>query len=207
MRRFSRLTLIIGLIIRATVAFSQNQASSIRTIDFANFHYVGSIGHFRADYYPRNSFTLRNGKFGDWRDGMTLRKIVYGDVTGDGEEEAIITFDVNTDGSAGVDQVYIYSLKSYRPRFLWGFEGGDRAEGGLRQAYPDRGELVIELFGRGTRIGGYIGNTEPVGLCCPQSFTRTHYRFRHGRLRQRGKMEILPNPGASTNCPTCFPGS
>ena len=77
---------------------------------------------------------------------MTLRKIVYGDVTGDGSEEAIVTFDVNTDGNAGVDQVYIYTLKNHGPRFLWGFEGGDRAEGGLRQAYADHSELVIELL-------------------------------------------------------------
>jgi diadenosine tetraphosphatase ApaH/serine/threonine PP2A family protein phosphatase len=207
MRTLSTLVLFAGFVLCANTGFSQQWASSIRNIDFANFRYVGSIGHFRAEWYPRNSFTLRNGKFGDWRDGMTLRKIVYGDVTGDATEEAIVTFDVNTDGNAGIDQVYIYTLKNHRPTFLWGFEGGDRAEGGLRQAYADHGELVIELYGRGTRIGGYIGNTEPVGLCCPESFTRTRYRFRKGHFVKHGKMEILPNPAAKTNCPTCLPGS
>jgi len=206
MAKLSTVALIIAASFPANV-FSQRAVSSIRTIDFANFRYLGSIGHFRADYYPRKSFTLHNGKFGDWRDGMTLRKVVYGDVTGDGAEEAIVTFAVDTDGNAGVEQVYIYTLRNHRPRFLWGFEGGDRSDGGLRQAYARNGELVIELYGRGTRIGGYIGNTEPVGLCCPKSFTRTRYGFRNGRFVKHGNMEILPNPAAATNCPTCLPGS
>jgi hypothetical protein len=103
--------------------------------------------------------------------------------------------------------VYIFTLRNNRPKFLWGFEGGDRAWGGLRRAYVQDGELVIELFGRGTYIGGELLSTEPAGLCCPRSFTRTHYRWRKGRFRQRGKMEILPNPMATTNCPTCLPAS
>jgi len=184
---------------------SKQSVASIREIDFANFRYAGTIGRFPAGYGPTKAFTLKGGKVGDWRDGFTLRKIVFGDVTGDGIEEAIITLDVNTDGNAGVDQVYIYGLKFNRPRFLWGFEGGDRADGGLRQAYAENGQLVIELWGRGTQIGGYIGSTESVGLCCPKSFTRTRYHFRNGRFMKRGKMEILENPAFKTNCPTCMP--
>jgi hypothetical protein len=107
--------LTIAVILVASNAFAQRSESPIRKIDFANFRFVGSIGHFRAEAYPRKSFTLRDGKFCDWRDGMTLRKLLYGDVTGDGAEEAIITFAVDTDGSAGVDQVYIYTMKNGHP--------------------------------------------------------------------------------------------
>src|SRR5262245_4979693 len=168
MRRFSTLFLIFVLLLfSAHDAFSQQ---AIREIDFSNFRYAGSIGLFPAEFHPTKAFTLSNGKVGDWRYGFTLRKAVFGDITGDGSEEAIIRLDINTDGSAGADQVYIYTLKNGRAKFLWGFEGGDRAEGGLRQAYAQDGQLVIELWGRGTQIGGYLGNTEPVGLCCPKSF-------------------------------------
>ena len=193
------------LLLSNYTAASQHSPSSIRDIDFANFRYAGTIARFPAEFRQTKAFALSNGKMGDWRYGFTFRKVVFGDITGDGNEEAIITLDINTDGSAGVDQVYIYTLKNRRPKFLWGFEGGDRAEGGLRQAYAEDGGLVVELWGRGTQIGGWLGNTEPVGLCCPKSFTRTRYRFHNGRFIKRGKLEILPNPQASTRCPTCMP--
>jgi hypothetical protein len=205
----AKLSIIVALLIvfsfPATEVFSQRAESSSHTIDFANFH--GSIGLFRAVEYPTRSFTLRAGKFGDWQKGMTLRRVVYGDVTGDGIDEAIVTLAVNTAGSAAVDHVYIFTLRDNRPRFLWGFEGGDRAWGGLRQAYTENGELVVELFGRGTHIGGDLGSTEPVGLCCPQSMTRARYRWHAGRFHRYAGLEILPNPGAKTNCPTCLPDS
>src|SRR6185436_5100577 len=109
-------TLIVIIIeLLCTDAFPQQPTLAIRNIDFANFRYAGTIGRFPAGYGPTKAFTLKGGKVGDWRDGFTLRKIVFGDVTGDGIEEAIITLDVNTDGNAGVDQVYIYALKFNRP--------------------------------------------------------------------------------------------
>jgi hypothetical protein len=199
--------LLIAVLVSVTAASSQRAAPSIRSTDFANFAYHGSIGLFPTAEYPTKSFTLRNGKSGDWRQGMTLVKVVYGDVTNDGVEEGIVTLAVNTEGSAAVNHVYVYTFKNNRPKFLWGFEAGDRAWGGLRQAYTQDGELVIDLFGRGTHIGAELSSTEPVGLCCPRSFTRTHYRWRNARFRHRGKMEILPNPTAATNCPTCLPSS
>jgi len=199
--------LLSVVLVSGTAAFSLRADPSIRSIDFANFAYHGSIGLFPTAEYPTKSFTLRNGKSGDWHQGMTLVKVAYADITNDGVEEGIVTLAVNTEGSAAVNHVYVYTFKKNQPKFLWGFEAGDRAWGGLRQAYAQDGELVIELFGRGTHIGAELGSTEPVGLCCPRSFTRTHYRWRKARFRQRGKREILPNPTAATNCPTCLPVS
>jgi hypothetical protein len=205
--KVSRIIFVTAILLCPCAVLCQRAPSPIHSVDFANFSYHGSIGLFPTAEYPTKSFSLHNGKSGDWRQGMTLVKVVYGDVTGDRVEEAIVTLAVNTDGSAAVNHVYIYTFKRNRPKFLWGFEGGDRAWGGLRQAYSQNGELVVELFGRGTQIEGQLGSTEPVGLCCPRSFTRTRYRWRYGQFRQHGKMEILPNPTATTNCPTCLPGS
>jgi hypothetical protein len=201
-----RLIVIVALLFVASTTFAQ-QRDSIRSIDFANFRYHGSIGLFPTAEYPTKSFTLRHGKSGDWRKGMTFEKVVFGDITRDGIEEAIVRLSVNTDGSAAVDHVYIFTMRRNKPTFLWGFEGGDRAWGGLRHAYAEKGELVIELFGRGSRIGRELGPTESVGLCCPRSFTRARYRWHNGRFRRRGTLEILPNPLASSTCPTCLSAS
>jgi hypothetical protein len=168
--------------------------SSIRQVDFSNFSYQGSKGLFPTSEYPTENFAVRDGKSEETTNqyGMQLQPIEYGDATGDNVEEAIISFYVLTEGSAGVSHVYIYTLKEDKPVFLWGFESGDRASGGLNRAYAENGKLVVELFGRGTQIGGNLGMTEPVGYCCPRSFTRSRYEWRINRFEQVGEIEILP---------------
>lgn len=180
---------------------------SLRSIDFSNFTYPGSRGLFPTPEFPTTKFTLKNGKSGDWRRGMTFGEVIYDDVTGDKVEEAIVTLSVNTDGSAAVNHAYVYTLKSRRPQFLWGFEGGDRAWGGLRRVYPKGSGLIVELWGKGTRLGGDLIGTEFSGLCCPRSFTRAYFQWRKGSFRQNRKVEILPNPMVGTRCYTCLPDS
>ncbi len=157
-------------LILSAAAFAQ-EVDSIRSIDFSNYTYPGSRGLFPTPEYETTRFTLKGGKSGDGREGMTFRRAVYGDVTGDGVAEAVIILGVNTEGSAAVSHVYIYTLKDRRPEFLWGFESGDRAWGGLRKVYPQDGGLVIELWGKGTRLGGDLVGSEFTALCCPKSFT------------------------------------
>lgn len=168
--------------------------SSMRRVDFSNFSYQGSNGLFPTSEYETENFAIRDGKSEQTTSqyGMQLQPIEYGDVTGDNVEEAILSFYVLTDGSAGVNHVYIYTLRENKPVFLWGFESGDRASGGLNRAYAENGKLVVELFGRGTQIGGNLGMTEPVGYCCPRSFTRTRYEWRNNRFEQVGEIKILP---------------
>jgi hypothetical protein len=175
---------------RAARERAADQSDSIRAVDFANFKHPGSRGLFRADEYPTDDFTLRGGESGTPGAGMKLEGVGYGDVTGDGREEAFVTLLVRTDGTAGVHHVYVYTPRRGRPRFLWGFESGDRAWGGLRRVYAERGRLVVELYGRGTHPGGDLGSTEPVGLCCPRSFTRARYRWRRGAFRREGRLEV-----------------
>ncbi len=200
------LTVVILTLILSITALAQ-QVDSVRSIDFSNFTYPGSRGLFPTPEYETTKFTLKNGKSGDWREGMTFWKVIYGDVTGDGVEETIVVLSVNTEGSAAVNHVYIYTLKNNRPKFLWGFESGDRAWGGLRKVYAKDGGLVIELWGKGTRLGGDLVGAEFTGLCCPKSFTHAYYQWQNGSFRQKGKVEILPNPTVGTNCYTCLPDS
>jgi hypothetical protein len=205
MGRISLLT--VALLLGAANMLAQRTASDIRKVDFANFHYHGSIGLFAAVENPTRSFALRGGKSGDRRYGMALAEVTYGDLTGDGRDEAIVTLSCRSEGSAAISHVYIFTLRHNRPTIMWAFEGGDRAWGGLRHAYAQNGQLVVELFGRGTHIGGDLTSTESVGLCCPRSFTRARYRWRKGAFRRRGDFEVLSNPMAATNCPTCMPRS
>jgi hypothetical protein len=95
-------------------------------------------------------------------------------------------------GSAIPEIVYIFTLATGRPKLLWSFETGDRADGGFRNVYADRGELVIELYGKDRIIGSNLYRGEE-GLCCPSSFTRARYEWRGNRFHLKGTPEVLPN--------------
>ncbi len=175
-------------------AYSQRRLSSIRSVDFANFTYQAK------PIYSEKNFRLRDGRYKGRLRGVydipypiSLVGVVYGDVTGDGSEDAVVVLYESVKGSAIPYYVYVYTLEGGKPRFLWSFATGDRGDGGLRKVYAENSEFVVELYGKNTGIGD-IANKEETGACCPKSFTRIRYRWRGGRFRQKGSREVLPNP-------------
>ncbi|MBK8467170.1 MAG: hypothetical protein IPL32_15225 [Chloracidobacterium sp.] len=133
---------------------------------------------------PKRKFTLTNGEFKCTKDqmGVTLSRVTYGDVTGDGIEEAIVSMSIQTGGSAIPGVVYVYSLRSERPSPLWSFSTGDRADGGLREVYSEKGSLIVELFGPQKK-------DEADGQ--QKRFTRTRYIWNNSRFRQKATKEII----------------
>lgn len=162
-----------------------NQA--IRSVDFANFAFpwlreLGDSG---------KTLVLRNGELKPTHDkngmveemGVTLQSITYGDVTGDGREEAMVVLSMVTGGSAIPHATYIYEPQDGKPKLLWAFSTGDRAEGGLRRVYAEKGELVIERY----------SPVNSKGDCCPTLFARTHYKWQGKHFEQGGNEEALRN--------------
>jgi hypothetical protein len=172
------------------VAVEQNASADhpIRSVDFADFTYswLPDLGD------PKKGFTLQGGKLAETRDakggvdemGVSLESIAYGDVTGDGVEEAIVILSMITGGSSIPHAIYIFTLQSGKPKLLWAFSTGDRAGGGLRRVYAENSELVIERY----------SPVESKGDCCPTQFTRARYRWQGNHFQQEGKEETLPNP-------------
>ena len=115
------------------------------------------------------------------RIGMSHVTTKYFDVTGDGQDEAIVILKVETTGNAIPQLVYIYEWKDGQPELLWNFRTGDRADGGLKGMRVDNGEFVVELYGQDrfllgqTETGKITGDEEQ--LCCPIYFTRTFYKW------------------------------
>src|SRR5687768_11128741 len=116
---------------------------------FANFTYPARPlfeGAIAAD--RRTSFTLRDGifypRFNEHgyidRLGAYLKSVEFADVTGDGREEAVVAMGNLCDCSGVWFGIYIYGLTGRKPaRLLWAFQTGDRADGGLRRVYGERG--------------------------------------------------------------------
>lgn len=176
--------------------------SPIRTVDFENFTFPAKPIYTEGEKY----FTLKHGRYaGRFLDGaiephpVLLVESVYGDVTGDGNEEAIIVFTESIRGTAIPYYVYIYTMDRDKPKPIRSFETGDRAQGGLRQVLAENGELVVELYGKNKFIGGdlFAGDDSIRGACCPSVFTRSRYEWRGRRYRRRGELEVLPNPVGS----------
>jgi hypothetical protein len=169
----------------------------VRSIDFANFSFPWP--HDLGD--SKKTFKLRDGELKPTRDkkgmvdemGVTLASIVYGDLTKDGVEEAIVVLSIITGGSAIPHAVYIYGWHNDGPKLLWAFATGDRGAGGLRQAYAENGQLVVELYGKDKLIGKKLFGME-MGVCCPKVFTRARYDWRGNKFRPQGAGETLPNP-------------
>lgn len=116
--------------------------SPIRKIDFKNFTYSD------ADNYP--GFKLKNGEkpfVQRKEDGLILEKVEYLDVTNDKAEDAIVRVSIQTGGSSIPNLIYLYTLQNNKPKLLWAFMTGDRADGGFKNLYVENSELIVELFG------------------------------------------------------------
>lgn len=173
----------------ASPAPAQRPAPSVRDVDFRSFRYE----------FEGTSWTLADGTQPDpgeeeWR--YELDGVSYGDVTGDGAEEAIVTVTASTGGTMVPHWVFVYGAGARGPRPLWAFASGDRAQGGLRRAYAEGGVLVVELLGKGKvphdpATYGAEDDTS-MGACCPSMFTRSRYTWNGRAFVLRGEPEVLP---------------
>ncbi|MGB7201103.1 MAG: hypothetical protein WBD16_02410, partial [Pyrinomonadaceae bacterium] len=125
------------------------------------------------------------------RIGMTLVATKFFDVTGDGDDEAVVILKIETGGSAIPQIVYVFSWKNGAPELIWPFRTGDRADGGLKNIFAEGGNLVVELYGQdrfllGQTETGKIGD-DLEQLCCPTHFTRSVYKWNGKDFLLQGK--------------------
>lgn len=125
------------------------------------------------------------------RIGMSYVATKFFDVTGDGQDEAVVVLKVETGGSAVPQLVYVFSWKDGKPELIWPFRTGDRADGGLKDVRGENGEFVIELYGQDRFLLGQIETGKITGdieqLCCPTFFTRTRYKWNGNAFLMQGK--------------------
>jgi len=198
--------LLLTLMLALTLVTQSSPVRSIRDIDFKNFTYpklptgkcsrmsrvhlrdgkYGSIKNFSPRVVPRG---------GCWQ--VSVGPVIYGDVTGDGQEDAMVVLYAEAGGTESSNDVFIYTLKRNRPVLLWKFWTGDRAEGGLVKLYAENGQLVVELAGRNKFIGSdyFADDGTSNGACCPTVITRSKYQWLRGAFRRRGRLEVLPFKG------------
>jgi hypothetical protein len=195
--------LIVMSIALGATPVSSAPKKSIRAVDFRNFSFPETEG-LHIPNSRKRSFKLKDGELPETRNkrrfvdemGIHLSEVSYGDVTGDGKEEAIVVLSILTGGSAMPNCVYVYTWDRRRPKLLWAFDTGDRADGGLRRVKAENGYLLVELYGNRRILGKdfYEEDKTNRGACCPTLFTRARYKWAGNRFRLASQPEVLPNP-------------
>lgn len=174
-------------------------------IDFKNYEYPLPRGWQGG----LDKIMLTNGRaqMTEEQIGATYIKTLYGDVTGDKKDEAMVILKIETGGSALPQIVYIFTQKDGQPDMIWYFRTGDRADGGLKDLRAENGQLVVELFGQDRYIFGDVETMKITGdeeqLCCPDWFTRSSYKWTGRNFLMQGKRETFsvknPNVPATPN--------
>lgn len=139
------------------------------------------------------------------RIGMSYVTTNFLDLTGDGQDEAVVVLKVETTGAAIPQLVYVYEWKNDKPELIWNFRTGDRADGGLKDIRYENGETIVELYGQDRFLLGQAETGKITGdeeqLCCPTHFTRTAYKWNGKSFTMQGK-RLTFETGQSSKPPT-----
>jgi hypothetical protein len=170
--------------------------SSIRQIDFRNFAYPWDGGSPPEDLWhwidsaPSTTVRLKDGVHRFWEDiedgmarntapGLWFESVTYGDLDGDGKEEAAVDLNYGGGGTANWDYLYVYKLDGSGPRLLGWLKGGDRAYGGLVRVAIEQKQLVLD----------FADPERQVGDCCSEGYIRVHYVWGRGHFVETGPRE------------------
>ena len=191
------------------VSASPQRVATIQQIDFENFDYawsepeppenpnepwqwltsppdqhfqaVGAVHHFYVDD-PDPQVRERPPL-------VSVDSVTYGDLDGDGVEEAIVALNYSEGGTMNWDYLYVYKLERGRPRILARMETGSRGYGGLVRAFVRNELLTVDFADPEKRMGD----------CCSEGYIRVRYRWQDGVFveegeRERGKIYMSSGP-------------
>ena len=159
-----------------------NVNQDIRKIDFKNFTYKPfCAGEEPQDVTVKDGESSEEKKDGEFTDRFYFNvfSINYGDINGDGNEDAVILSTCNTGGSGQFSEGFIYELKDEKPSLVTRIPGGDRAFGGLVEAKIENGLLVLEAYDAG----------KDGAACCPEFSVTARFKLSGGKLVETGKSE------------------
>lgn len=168
------------LFLSSIIGFGQ---SNIRRVDFKNFTYSPYCSDTSAQIEPGTkpeNFKVKNGEFkktgGEFDLNFEIYGIIYGDITGDKKEEAVILTTCNTGGQAYFTEGFIYTLNHGKTSFLSRIAGGDRGKGGIFGVKIVKGLLIVE-------------RNEGTSDCCAERIITTKYGWNGTKLLKRDKAQ------------------
>jgi hypothetical protein len=110
---------------------------------------------------------------------LTIGDVSFGDVDGDGAEEAIVIIQSNLGGAGTSSEAYVFGLVAGKPVLRAHIDGGDRGDGGLQSVSVAAGEVIVRR----------LDLAASDNVCCPSRVLIERWRWREGRL--------VKSPGAA----------
>jgi hypothetical protein len=151
--------------------------SSIRSVNFKNFTYKLRCG----DDPKTSSVRAKKGSFSSEISGnesyLSIAGVRYGDLNGDGREEAAVTFSCGSGASYVYFGGLVFQIQNRKPALLAEIEGGNKGMGGIVDVQIRNRFLVVKRY----RLGS-AGSP-----CCPDSIETTKYRVYRKRLNKQGR--------------------
>ncbi len=174
-----KLFILFGLMF--AFVLSANAQNDIRKVDFKNFTYdIQSL-----DGESKTKVTVEDGSFSrmseEDRYNFSVMDVAYGDLDGDGKEEAAVGIIENTGGTGQFSSGLIFTMRGGKAVVLTMFEGGDRAFGGIVGAKIVSQTLIVER-----NAPGDLG-----AACCAEFIETTRYKWNGKQLVQVGEVESL----------------
>lgn len=162
----------------------QVSGSEIRTIDFRNFTYHSTLC---AQELSRDgvgeTVRVRNGQIKNAEVYYAVEKPIYGDLTNDNQEEAVITVGCNAHvANFSMSEVHVYGMKNRKVELLASFD--DRQMESDYESYFPRPDGALWSINR-VRVSG--GNLEidrfaDGPMSCPTYLATFEYRLDGKRL-------------------------
>jgi hypothetical protein len=129
---------------------------------------------------------------------LELASVTYGDIDGDGFDEAAVDLLYST-GTANRHYLYVYAMPTDQaPTLLGVLKSGSRAQGGLVASEIKEGSLILS----------FNDEERAEGDCCSRGIIRVFYRFQNGSFVEVGAREkdslrfttypLLPKTGPRT---------
>jgi hypothetical protein len=199
----------ILILVLMLCCFRLSAQENIRQVDFKNFTYPvsghllghsslqwldGSTGHadsksiqlLDGKNLTKISSFVMDGKEYTQYEGFTFESVRYADLTGDGNEEAIVDLTYHSGGTQTTDYVYVYTLDQHGPKLLAYCHTGSRSDSGLYGVYGQKGLLVFEL----------LDPSSSKGECCSSGVFVTRYKWQSGVFKRIGSIErrTIPPP-------------
>jgi len=157
--------------------------TSIRELNFNNFNYdIEST--FCSEILEKSSILLKSGEYGNYRNfwfSIDENRTIYGDITCDGREEAVVL--TMCGGMHATEQPYIYTIKNGQVILLAKLQSSNRAMGGYTRSGLCRGCI------NGFEINNGILTVERMWgkpACCPEYVEKKKYKWNGNRFVQIG---------------------
>lgn len=184
----------------ATVTSPKDADWAIRSVDFGNFDY---------DWYPADldipttgkRIILKGGAMEtEFSSGKEPRRfflvsdgVKYGDLTGDGFEEAIVVLGMITSGTARAHLIFVYTLAQDKLKRIWVFQTGDRWDYGYRLASINEGAIIIDRYA--PLIVDYKGGKHELSQS--DTYVRDTYRWDGNQFVKTATEEVPVDSGDS----------